>query len=81
MIYKNLYVRNLQQRLKLIGLGHVNAQSLRRTVATLLDVCERDPKVRAQILGHSVSVHEKEYRQVPLQHKRKAMESLDDLIQ
>jgi hypothetical protein len=61
--YLNLYRREIQPALKLVGLGDVNYQILRRTWVTEFSVVEEDPFVRAQIAGHGVDVRQNDYRQ------------------
>ncbi len=53
----------IQPALEKVGLGHVNFQILRRSWVTEFSQVESDAHVRAQIAGHSVDVHENEYRQ------------------
>jgi len=61
--YSNVFRRRIQPTLARVGLGAVNFQVLRRTWVTEFSQVERDPNVRAQLAGHSVDVHENEYRQ------------------
>ena len=77
MSYSNVYRRQIQPALATLGLGNVNFQVLRRTWVTEFSEAERDPKVRAQLAGHSVDVHENEYRQALPAVLKRAMRKLD----
>jgi integrase len=79
--YSNVYRRRIQPRLKLVGLGDLNAQVLRRTWVTEFSKDESDPRVRAAIGGHSVDVHTNEYYQPDLKTKRQAMDRLGKRLQ
>jgi hypothetical protein len=54
---------------------------MRRTFGNKLEDVEKDAKVRAELMGHSVAVHENEYRQAPLKAKQRAMKRIGDLLQ
>jgi integrase len=56
---------------------NVNLQVLRRTWVTEFSEAERAPNVRAQLAGHSVDVHENEYRQAQPAVLKRAMRKLD----
>lgn len=60
--YSNVY-RYMRPALANVGLGGVNFQILRRTWVTEFSEVIDDPNVRAHLAGHSVDVHENEYRQ------------------
>lgn len=75
--YSNAYRRRIGPALKKVGLAGVNFQVLRRTWVTDLAEVEKDPKIRAQLAGHSVDVHENEYRQPRIADLKEAMEKLD----
>jgi integrase len=77
----NLFRRRIQPALDSIGLGDVNFQVLRRTWVTEFSEVEKDPNVRAQLAGHSVDVHENEYRQAQPAALRRAMRKLDKRLQ
>ena len=79
--YSNVYRRNIQPALKKIGLGMVNFQVLRRTWVNELSQAERDPAVRAQLAGHSVDVHENEYRQPQTAVLKRATRKLERRLQ
>lgn len=79
--YSNIYRRQIQPALKTLGLGDVNFQVLRRTWVTEFGEAERDPNVRAQLAGHSVDVHENEYRQAQPAALKRAMRKLDKRLQ
>jgi integrase len=76
--YSNLFRRHIRPALERVGLGWVNFQTMRRTHATVSGEVEKDARVRAEIIGHSVDVHENEYRQVPPDAMRLAMKKLGD---
>jgi integrase len=79
--YSNAYRRRIQPALSKVGLGNVNFQVLRRTWVTEFSEAERDPNVRAQLAGHSVDVHENEYRQAQPAVLKRAMRKLDKRLQ
>jgi len=79
--YSNVYRRQIQPALAKVGLGTVNFQVLRRTWVTEFSEAERDPNVRAQLAGHSVDVHENEYRQAQPAVLKRAMKKLDKRLQ
>jgi hypothetical protein len=54
---------------------------MRRTSATELGMVEKDARVRADIMGQSIDVHENEYRQAPLKAKQKAMKRMGERLQ
>jgi len=73
----NLWRRRIQPALKIAGVTGVNYQALRRTWVSQMAEAERDPKIRAQLAGHSVDVSENEYRQPDLERLEAAMRKLD----
>jgi len=79
--YSNVYRRNIQPALDKVKLAKVNFQVLRRTWVTLFSKAEKDSAVRSQLAGHSVDVHENEYRQQDLEESRRAIRKLEDLLQ
>lgn len=79
--YSNVYRRRIQPALAKVGLGNANFQVLRRTWVTEFAEVERDPNVRAQLGGHSVDVHENEYRQAQPAVLKRAMRKLDKRLQ
>jgi integrase len=79
--YSNVYRRQIQPALRRVGLGDVNFQVLRRTWVTEFSEAEKDPYVRAQLAGHSVDVHENEYRQGQPAVLKRAMRKLDKRLQ
>jgi integrase len=79
--YSNVYRRRIQPALRTVGLGEVNFQVLRRTWVTEFSEVERDPHVRAQLAGHSVDVHENEYRQAKPAVLKRAMRKLEKRLQ
>jgi integrase len=79
--YSNVFRRRIRPALSKIGLGWVNFQVMRRTAANNLKLVEDDPRIRADIMGHSVDVHENEYRQSSLKEKQKAMKRVGDFLQ
>jgi integrase len=81
MDYANLFRRQIRPALAKAGLAWVNFQAMRRTTATQLGQVEDDARIRAEIMGHSVNVHENEYRQAPKEAKQRAMKRLGDRLQ
>jgi integrase len=79
--YSNVYRRNIQPTLAKIGLARVNFQVLRRTWVNELSQAEKDPAVRAQLAGHSVDVHENEYRQPQTAVLKRATRKLERRLQ
>lgn len=79
--YLNVFRMRIHPALSKIGLDWVNFQVMRRTAANNLKEVERDPRVRADIMGHSVNVHENEYRQSSMKEKRRAMRRLGERVQ
>jgi integrase len=79
--YSNVFRRRIRPALSKVGLAWVNFQSMRRTSATELGQAEPDARVRADMMGHSVDVHENEYRQAPIEAKRRAKRSLEGRLQ
>jgi hypothetical protein len=62
-------------------LGHATFQVLRRTWVTEFSAAEKDPAIRAQLAGHTVDVHENEYRQPDPVALRKVMKKLEKRLQ
>ena len=79
--YTNLFDRSIRPALERIGLGHATFQVLRRTWVTEFSAAEKDPAIRAQLAGHTVDVHENEYRQPDPAALRKAMKKLEKRLQ
>jgi len=79
--YANVFRRRIRPALAKAGLGWVSFQVMRRTCATELGQCEPDAKIRADLLGHGVDVHENEYRQTPLEVRASTMRRLGKRIQ
>jgi integrase len=79
--YSNVYRRNIQPALAKVKLVHVNFLILRRTWVTEFSQAEKDSAVRSQLAGHSVDVHENEYRQPDPVALRKAIKKLEKRLQ
>jgi len=79
--YSNVYRRRIRPALDAMGLKWANFQVMRRTFGNKLAEVEKDAKVRAELMGHSVTVHENEYRQAPLKAKQRAMKKLGERLQ
>jgi len=79
--YANVFRRRIRPALAKAGLGWVSFQVMRRTCATELGQCEPDAKIRADLLGHGVDVHENEYRQTPLEVRASTMRRMGKRIQ
>jgi hypothetical protein len=59
----------------------VNFQVLRRTWVTEFSESGTDPAIRAKVAGHSVDVHENEYRQVKADVLKRAAEEMEKRLQ
>jgi integrase len=81
LLYTNVLRRSIRPALQKISLGHATFQVLRRTWVTEFSAAEKDPAIRAQLAGHTVDVHENEYRQPDLAAQRKAMRKLEKRLQ
>ena len=79
--YTNVLDRSIRPALEKIGLAHATFQVLRRTWVTEFSAAEKDPAIRAQLAGHTVDVHENEYRQPDPLALRKAMRKLEKRLQ
>jgi integrase len=79
--YSNVFRRRIRPALEKVGLKWANFQVMRRTFGNKLAEVEKDAKVRAELMGHSVTVHENEYRQAPLKAKQRAMKRLGERLQ
>jgi integrase len=79
--YPNVYRRCIQPALASVGLSHVNFQILRRSYVTEFSDAEEDPAVRAKMAGHSVDVHENEYRQLKPDILKRAAAKMEKHLQ
>lgn len=79
--YNNLYRRRLRPALEAVGLKRFNFQAMRATFATLYREVEPDAKVRADMMGHTVDVHEHVYRQSTERQRIESIEKLDGKLQ
>ena len=79
--YSNVFRRRIRPALDAVGLKFVNFQVMRRTFGNKLAEVEKDPKIRAELMGHSVTVHENEYRQAPMKSKQQAIKRLGKSLQ
>jgi integrase len=79
--YSNIYRRRIRPALAKVGLGNVNFQVLRRTWVTEFSESGTDPAIRAKVAGHSVDVHENEYRQVKADVLKRAAEEMEKRLQ
>lgn len=79
--YSNVFRRRIRPALEKRGLKWINFRAMRRTFGNKLAEVEKDAKVRAELMGHSITVHENEYRQTPLKSKERAMKRIGDLLQ
>ncbi len=75
--YKNLYQRRLQPVLEAAGLTRFNFQAMRATYATDSADVEPDAKVRADLMGHTVAVHEQVYRQSTQKQRQELIQRMD----
>lgn len=79
--YSNVFRRSMQPALRSIGIERVNFQILRRTWVTEFSEVEDDAALRAKLAGHSVNVHENEYRQPKTAELQRSMDKLDKRLQ
>ena len=73
----NVWRRHILPKLKLIGLGCVNFQVLRRTHASLMKQLKVDSKVVADQLGHTLDVNLNTYTQTSLARRKEAVDTLE----
>jgi integrase len=76
----NAWRRNIQPKLRAIGLGWASFQVLRRTFATLSREAGVDAKTRADQMGHHVDVSENEYAVTTLIAKVAAGKRLEQSV-
>ena len=79
--YSNVFRRRIRPALEKVGLKFVNFLVMRRTFGNKLAEVEKDAKIRAELMGHSVTVHQNEYRQASLKSKQQAMKRLGKRLQ
>ena len=72
----NLWRRSFYPRLKKVGMGWANFQVMRRTHASLLGDLDVDPQVRADQMGHGVSVNQNQYTKSGSRRKLDAVNRL-----
>jgi integrase len=77
----NVWRRNMQPRLKQVGLEWCNFQVMRRTFLSLCKANGGDPKVAADQAGHDIGVSLREYVQTPLDAKLALVNELENLLQ
>jgi integrase len=77
----NCWRRDMEPRLRSVGLGWANFQVMRRTHCDLVQGNKMDPKVDADQLGHSVDVNLNVYARTPLHLRKEAANALESAIQ
>ena len=77
---ENCWRRNIEPRLKAVGLGWVNFQVMRRTHSTLSRKFGIDPKVVADQMGHGLGVNLDVYTQADLEQLTAGVSRLESQI-
>ncbi len=76
----NCWRRHISPNLRLVGLGWVNFQVMRRTHSSLMRELKVDPKVVADQLGHTLDVNLNVYTQTDLALKGEAVNRLESAL-
>jgi integrase len=76
----NVWRRNMQPKLKTVGLEWCTFQVMRRTFVTLSKLAGGDPKVIADQAGHDIGVSVNVYTQSPVESKLKVVSAVEKLI-
>jgi integrase len=76
----NCWRRHIGPKFKAAGLGWVNFQVMRRTHSSLMKHLNRDPKVVADQLGHTLDVNLNVYTQAPMELKVEAVNELEAVL-
>lgn len=78
--YTNLWQKRIQPRLRKLGLGWANFQTMRRTNATLMKESGADVKVGADQRGHNVTTSINEYTDSTVRQKQEVVARLERLV-
>jgi integrase len=73
----NVWQRNMQPKLKAVGLGWANFLVMRRTFLTMSKALGGDPKVAADQAGHDIGVSVNVYTQSTLDAKLELVNRLE----
>jgi hypothetical protein len=76
----NVWHRNIEPKLKKVGLRWANFLVMRRTFITLGKTMGGDPVTGAAQAGHDVGVSAREYLQTPIEAKRQFVNQLEKLV-
>ena len=72
--------RDIQLRLRKVGLEWANFQVMRRSHSSLMDDLGIDPQVRADQMGHGVDVNQNDYTQTSLERRKQAVNALEKAV-
>jgi integrase len=73
----NCWRRRMAPQLNAAGLSWVTFQVMRRTHSSLLDALKVDPKVVADMLGHTLDVNQNVYTVTQFERRKEAVNSLE----
>jgi integrase len=76
----NVWRRNMEPKLKKVGLKWANFLVMRRTFVTLNKASGADAKTVADQCGHDVGVSLRDYAQTPIDVKRALVNKLEKLV-
>jgi integrase len=76
----NVWRRNMEPKLKKIGLQWCTVQVMRRTFVTMNKANGGDAKTIADQCGHDVGVSLRDYAQTPMALKRSLVNDLERLV-
>jgi integrase len=76
----NVWRRNIQPKLRAIGLEWCTFQVMRRTHSTLMKTIKGDPKLVADQLGHTVDVNQNVYTQSGVELRLPLVNQLEKLV-
>jgi integrase len=78
---RNVWNRNMEPKLKAIGLEWCTFQVMRRSHSTLMKVLKADPKLVADQMGHTLDVNQNVYTQSAVELRLPLVNELEKLIQ
>ncbi len=76
----NVWRRNIQPKLRPIGLAWCTFQVMRRTHSTLMKTIKADPKLIADQMGHTVDVNQNVYTQSGVELRLPLVNELEKLV-
>src|SRR5208282_1418550 len=76
----NLWRRNMQPKLRAVGMGWATFQVLRKTNASLSKKAGVDPKVASDQRGHGLGVSLEVYTSSDLEQKKEAVKKLEAAV-